>query len=230
MENELNHSRDRKQDIAYNYLKKMIIENELKPGTYVNENDIVNQLSISKTPVREAIQRLVSERLMNNIPGKGTYVSRILIEDIISIYDLRAAIDALAVKQCIYNSNDQILNELKSALDGQKEALKEKNLQERFIYAMNFINAYIKASNNDWLIDFAMRSQVQMDRIAKHFYRQPYMGDVFNRVEKSIYFDEELYQAILDKNVEKAEQNVKDKWMYFKNLYFDIFKQMNNMQ
>lgn len=230
MENELSGGRDRKQDIAYDYLKEKIINNEFKPGTYINENDIVDQLTVSKTPVREAIQRLINEKLLVNIPGKGTYVSKILIEDIIAIYDLRAALDGLAVKLCIYNINEQILKDLKDALDAQKKAIKENNYDVRLKESLRFLNIYIMASENDWLIEFTKQLEVQIDRISRqYFLNNKQAGNILSVTEYIISLDEALYQAIESSNAEKAEEYVKKRWIYFKDYYFEIFKKQKNL-
>ena len=65
---------------VYNILKENIIQANLKPGTQVSEQELGDELKVSRTPVREAMIHLAQEELVEIIPQKGTYISKINIE------------------------------------------------------------------------------------------------------------------------------------------------------
>ena len=65
------------RDFSYQILKTKILNLELKPGTKISEKEIADELSVSRTPVREAFMMLAQEDLLDVIPQIGTIVSKI---------------------------------------------------------------------------------------------------------------------------------------------------------
>jgi DNA-binding GntR family transcriptional regulator len=80
---------------VYEVIRKAIVGLALPPGSSINERTICEQLSISRTPLREAILQLHSENLVTILPNSGTYVSRI---DLQSVFDGQLVRDALEMK------------------------------------------------------------------------------------------------------------------------------------
>lgn len=97
---------------AYDYLKKEIIENRLKSGSAVVEQEIADMLNMSRTPVREAIKDLESEGLLINYPYLGTLVSTITIDDIEEICELRIILEVWALKKSINRIKDSDLDQI----------------------------------------------------------------------------------------------------------------------
>ena len=62
------------KNYTYRVLRSNIIDLNLKPGESISENEIANNLNVSRTPVREAFSLLVSEQLLEIYPQKGTQV------------------------------------------------------------------------------------------------------------------------------------------------------------
>ncbi|MCD8001027.1 MAG: GntR family transcriptional regulator, partial [Oscillospiraceae bacterium] len=87
-----------KKQTAYNRIKDMILNNHLKPGDSIVEREICESLGVSRTPVRAAFAELAEEGLVEIIPGRGVFVSRIRFEDMIEIYDIREALECMSVK------------------------------------------------------------------------------------------------------------------------------------
>lgn len=80
---------------VYEALRRAIIVLALPPGSLVNERVICDQLSISRTPLREALLRLSNEHLVTVVPNSGTYVSKI---DLQTVFDGQLVRDALEMK------------------------------------------------------------------------------------------------------------------------------------
>jgi len=74
-------------------LRRLIIAGVLEPGRALNEKDVAEQLGVSRSPVREALQRLVAERLLVAARNKSVTVKRFTTEDVTEIYDARIAIE-----------------------------------------------------------------------------------------------------------------------------------------
>ena len=81
-------------------LRDAIIHGELKPGQAIVEADLAAQLGVSRAPIREALQILNSEGLLETIPYHGTTVRQLTRADIEELYSLRSVLEVFAVR-CI---------------------------------------------------------------------------------------------------------------------------------
>jgi DNA-binding GntR family transcriptional regulator len=86
------------KDIAYTTIKEAILSFELEPGTPLVEHELAEQLGVSKTPVRDALQKLEREGFVVRIPFKGTYVTHVTMTDMAEIFQLRAVLEGLAAR------------------------------------------------------------------------------------------------------------------------------------
>lgn len=81
------------KDQVYEDLRNRIIECKYEPGTIVNETMLMQELGVSRTPVREALHRLAIENLVTIIPKKGVIIKGISIDDIIQVFDARIVVE-----------------------------------------------------------------------------------------------------------------------------------------
>ncbi len=84
---------------AYEFLRSRILSGELPPESRIKEQQIAEQLGISRTPVREALARLKTEGFVDSVPRRGAVVRRIELDEIDEIYEIRAALERLVVKR-----------------------------------------------------------------------------------------------------------------------------------
>lgn len=83
------------RDSVFSILRNAILDKKLEPGQRLVERNIAEQLGISRTPVREAINMLELERLVTHIPRKGVVVSGFTKADIVEILVIRTSLEAL---------------------------------------------------------------------------------------------------------------------------------------
>lgn len=223
--------KDRKQDIAYDFLMEKIISLQILPGQYINEGEIISQLKCSRTPVREAIQRLISDKILESIPGKGTYVSKITIEDIIAIYDFRSVLDSYLVQLVAKNLTDKALTELEENVRKQREAINRGDYIHRLVLDKEFNHLMLDLARNDWLKDAISRLLIHTDRISNQLYRN-YISPSVDLERQATYSADtraNLLAELKAGDLEKAQIIVEERWLHFKRLYFDIFKQRANI-
>lgn len=79
-------------------LREMIFDGRLKAGERINEISLSKKLGISRTPLREALQGLVAEGAIVNIPRRGFFVCELTSEEVRSIYPIRAYLDPEALR------------------------------------------------------------------------------------------------------------------------------------
>lgn len=82
--------------IAYEKIRDKILRRELLPGDYLIELQLVDELKISRTPIRKAIEMLIDEGLVGRIPNKCTFVKSTVAGDLVMAYELCEALDGMA--------------------------------------------------------------------------------------------------------------------------------------
>ena len=103
--------------IIYNTLKKSILSGEFKPGEKLNESLLSKQLSVSKTPLREAIRELGQEGLLTHKPRRGLFVVDFTEDDVVEIVTLRAEIEAFGMRLALPRFGDADKQQLEKIVD-----------------------------------------------------------------------------------------------------------------
>jgi DNA-binding GntR family transcriptional regulator len=83
---------------AYNAIRKLLVEFGLKPEERINEVQLARNLGVSRTPVREALNRLASEGFVSLTPNRGFFVRSLSTEGLIDLYELRSVIECAAFR------------------------------------------------------------------------------------------------------------------------------------
>ncbi|NRB29060.1 MAG: GntR family transcriptional regulator [Rhizobiaceae bacterium] len=104
-------------DSIYQTVRAMAAAFEFKPEERINESDLSKRLGISRTPLREALNRLVAEGLLTVQEGRGFFCRSLVPEQIVHIYELRQAIESETVMRAVERATDAELTDLKNHLD-----------------------------------------------------------------------------------------------------------------
>jgi DNA-binding GntR family transcriptional regulator len=88
--------RQRLHDTVVEHLQNLIIEGVLEPGSKLNEREVCERLGISRTPLREAMKVLASEGLIEIIPNRGAFVSKMNETEIWETFELMSGLEALS--------------------------------------------------------------------------------------------------------------------------------------
>ena len=101
---------------TYEAFKKTIILVDIPAGERINEKEFSEQLNISRTPIRFALQELVKEQLVEHIPMVGIVVKGISMKDAYEIYDIRKSLDTLATIKAMELMTPEDFDELEALL------------------------------------------------------------------------------------------------------------------
>ena len=80
---------------AYIRLKGLILDGQVGPGDALSERHLADRLELGRMPVREALRELVKDGLVESLPGRGTFVRRLSVEDLQDIYEARQAVEGM---------------------------------------------------------------------------------------------------------------------------------------
>ena len=102
---------------AYQVIRQRLVNADLRPGSRVSEKALSKELAMSRAPVREAVNRLVSEGLLEQIPNEGSFVTKPDRTDLADLYQLREWLETCAATEAARRVTEQHLVELKRACE-----------------------------------------------------------------------------------------------------------------
>lgn len=135
---------------VYNKIKSAILTGEFAPGSRIVQENITQQLNVSRTPVREALQRLSSEGLVTLKPFYGAQVFNLSIENLHEIYDIRILIESYAARKSCFLLSDSDIDELEEMNNLIRD--KQNSIQDCMAYDRSFHQAICFASLSDYII------------------------------------------------------------------------------
>lgn len=145
------------RDQAYRALKRMIITCALRPGEILVEASLSQDLDIGRTPIRQAIDRLLSDGLVEVIPRKGTIVKPVSLDEILNIIDVRLANETYFVRKAAELAGPEVLAQLRRSLDLQLAAAKALDI-ERIAGLDQHFHALITATTRNPVVGDLLRN------------------------------------------------------------------------
>ena len=139
-----------KQDI-YEFVHERIIAGQYAPGEWLRQDVISSQLGVSMTPVREALDLLVSAGLAERVPYRGVRVLQLTAEEIADSYGTRLLIEGAAVYASAINISPEQLAKLSALLDESKSLVELKDMSRSRALNRELHTAIVTASGNTLL-------------------------------------------------------------------------------
>ena len=185
-------------DYAYEEIWKRVIMIGGSEEQRLSDVTLAEQLGVSRTPVRQALERLVQEGLVRSDPRRGFWTSTFTAQDIHEIYDLRGALEALAVRLAAPRLSQEDLKAHLEALYAVRAELDAHPVLRFLQVDIRFHTLITHASNNGRLIHnlSLLRSQLSMFQMQDTFYPK--------RMEIALNDHEQVLLALLAGNVDEA--------------------------
>jgi DNA-binding GntR family transcriptional regulator len=203
----------RLSDKAYHLIRQKIITLELPPLATIDEQALMQDLQLGRTPIREALQRLAVEDLVFFAPRRGIFVADISITDLQKIFEARVFLEGfcarLAAQRATPNQLDQIegvIRDLKTLPDGDAKALMV--IDERFHELL------YEAADNEFVADTLRRLHALSFRLWHLVLDR--LGDIRGAMEQHIEIaealkikDETVAEALIKKHISDFQQEIK---------------------
>lgn len=138
------------REAAYTHLRGAILAGSLLPGTRISEPGLAQELGISRTPVREALQRLSQEGLVELLPNKGARVRVLSANEVREVYDVRALLEGEAAALAAQNATQVELDGLERLLLAL-DALPKDAYNQQMQIDFDFHTALVEAAHNKTL-------------------------------------------------------------------------------
>ncbi|MFG2648329.1 GntR family transcriptional regulator [Streptomyces sp. NPDC048436] len=149
---------------VHGILRGQITSLELPPGSPLSENELANELQVSRTPVREALILLGEEALVDVFPKLGTFVSRISVPAVMEAQFVREAIELAALREAVKRSEAQDIADLRAILDLQREACAAGDTDTFFGLDEAFHRRLMEASGHRTLWRTVTTAKAHLDR------------------------------------------------------------------
>jgi DNA-binding GntR family transcriptional regulator len=189
------------KDEAYQRIKALILSGRLDGGDMLDIDWLTSGLGISRTPLREALLMLEQEGLIETIPYKGTFVANVSKKDVEEIYQVREALEALAVRLATPVIPDEELEKMQALFASAGNEIERGDFEHYFQSDTQFHDLIIRHCSNTVLEQVL---GILTDRV--------YRVRVFSR-NRSGYHMKQSFQehclilgAIMERDAAKAER------------------------
>lgn len=142
--------RSLKEEI-FDVLHDKIIAGQVKPGEWLRQEDIATQLGVSMTPVREALDLLVSVGLAERVPYRGVRVPQLTNEEIAEAYAMRLLLEAAGARSAALKQEKAQVQELKHILSRMKGLLSLRDISTLRQLSRRFHRAVVAIGGNSTL-------------------------------------------------------------------------------
>ncbi len=138
-------------DEIANIIRERILNGSYSIGEKIIEAPLANELSVSRTPIRQAFKKLESEGLVENIPNRGSFAKGFTKRDIQDIYEVRKALEALAIEWAVERISEEDLSKLEEIVELMEFYTIKENFEKIMEANKSFHETIYKASESRFM-------------------------------------------------------------------------------
>jgi DNA-binding GntR family transcriptional regulator len=185
---------------AYTAIRDRILALTLPPGSPIDEDELIRELGVGRTPIREAIKRLALEDLVAVYPRRGTFVSDINITDLAQISDLRIQLEGHAAFRAAERVTPADRTEAEALIAALEEVARAPEPEKLMRIDADVHRFIYRCSRNPYLVGAAERYLNLSLRIWN------VVLDRLPRLGEHVLEHRDLLQAVLDGEPERARE------------------------
>jgi DNA-binding GntR family transcriptional regulator len=197
---------------VYAGIKNAIIGGEFEPGRRLIEERLAEDMKTSRTPVREAIQKLEKEGLIQRLPRGGFAVKGVSEEEVEEVFDLRAVLEGYAAYLATARIEEEELNALEAIIKVEEAALSTMDVEEFIKLDSEFHDSLYKAAKNNRLYGL-------LNDLRDYMYRYRVILLRYGRkAALAVQDHKEMVESLRAKNARQVEKLVRKHMTRGKNL------------
>lgn len=185
-----------RKEEAYNYIRREIVLNHFHPNQVISENQITDQLNMSRTPVREAMKKLEADGLVV-MRGRENIVTPLTSDDVQEVYELRSMLEEYALKKNINNIPEAALDKISAEFD---KAYSDQDWDEYLQVDTAFHELITNIEGHYRLHQFLNILKAQTARTRYVSAHNP------TRMSRSLEEHKEIIKWIKEHNIDEAEK------------------------
>ncbi len=199
---------------VYEKIKMKILKNILVPGERLIELELAEDLSVSRTPVREALKQLEQDGLITYYPRKGSIVSEVSVEDALELYEVREYLEGLAVKIVCLNISRKEIRTLEEIVKEMENQINLKDHEKLKKLHAQWSEAIINMADNKYLRTTMISLYENLGRISRvslYYWEQSTIAykEIKHILESIIEGDEKESEELARVHV----RNAKDRYL-----------------
>lgn len=140
--------KERIADTVFHRLRRAIVRHELPADYHLSVPQLAAQFGISRSPVHEAVKRLVQEGLATEYPRRGAFVTAFSATALIPLYELRCVLDGFAAGLVAERGSHSVIAHLRKVLEEEAEAVARDDVERHIEIDMEFHRLIISAAAN----------------------------------------------------------------------------------
>jgi len=133
---------------VYEYLRNELKAENLKPGMFVSMNQIMKNLNISRTPLRDALLQLQNEGFVTFLPQRGIRINELSLQDIEDLYEMLGALDSRALLSVFQKMGPSEIEKMKNLNQEMLENISGSKFNRYWDLNSEFHNVYLNLSSN----------------------------------------------------------------------------------
>ncbi|NKB58840.1 MAG: FCD domain-containing protein [Alphaproteobacteria bacterium] len=185
-------------------VRDMIVEDKLKPGERIRERQLASELNVSRTPLREALKILESEKLVEILPNRGAVVADPAPEDVRGMLQVIGALEALGGRHAAENATDEEIAEIRALHYEMLAAYSRKDRLTYFKLNQKIHGSIIAASRNAALME-------THEQVNARVYRIRYRSNQRNTLwHEAVDQHEEIIAALETRNADRLSTLLSD--------------------
>jgi DNA-binding GntR family transcriptional regulator len=146
-------------------LREAIVTHRLRPGQRLVERELIEQTGVSRPTIREALRQLAAEGLVLSIPNKGTVVASLSTEGVQELYEIRAALESMAVRQFHLKATEAERAALRRAFDELADTARRHPDQPLLPLKERFYDALFAGARNSLLAEIVGGLQTRVTAV-----------------------------------------------------------------
>ena len=176
-----------KKDLAYEEIKRLILDGKLSGDMPISENVLANMLGISRTPVRDALRRLEMDGFVRVIPNQGVVIREVSISEVKEIYDMRIALEEFVVRELADGLSDEDFRNLEAILKKQEEVCEKRDAVAFHEEDRRFHDYLMRAYGNAMITNFIAKLRDRIEGINVNMLKTPGNMQLFYGEHKRIF-------------------------------------------
>jgi GntR family transcriptional regulator, rspAB operon transcriptional repressor len=187
------------RDTAHEAIKIRIMTCALKPGEYVNEVQLSEMLGIGRTPVHQALDRLMVEGMVEIIPRKGVVVRPFSLNELLEIIEVRLINECYCARLAAIHASDQDIAELDDVLQRAAHWLSARNVEKLMLADREFHQLVARVARNDVVADLVRSYN---DRSLRSWFLSLHQSEHYKSVHQQ---HQAILAAIRKRDPDRAE-------------------------
>ena len=151
---------------AYEIIHEKIITMALKPGEHVDEKALVEELGIGRTPIREALLRLASDRLVESRPNKGFVVKPLTLQDVRAMFEALNILEIGVCSLALSQDTEQCISLMRDAQRLVKDSIRQNDVIGLVKSNHSFHMHFARCSGNEYIVRALNEVRNEVNRLA----------------------------------------------------------------